>query len=320
MSRRYLLLSAALAGLMAAPVSGSAKAMFVPIVPVPNSTSTNVFGITDSNIVTGSWLDASGVEHGYVGPLSGSDYTTFDDPTPGTEPRGINDGGYIAGFGNSQNGSTSEFIPFVRSPGGTITTVTKKRKALNYLVQGISSSTNVFAGATFIRKQMVEASTGNAATATFRAPVKLSIRNTGAAARAIDNNGDIVGWYYDANGVQNGFLIPAGGTPVTVDDPATDETSTVLEGINDRGVATGYWTDTSGVLHGFTYDIATAKFTPINVPNSVSFVQAWGINNEGLVAIGSDAGYFIYCPSKKVCPKGAARVTPPRDKLHPAEP
>jgi len=77
---------------MAASSPGQ-KGTFIPIVPVPNSASTNVFGINDSNIITGSWLDASGVEHGYVGPLSGTKYKTFDDPKspgPGTEPRAIN--------------------------------------------------------------------------------------------------------------------------------------------------------------------------------------------------------------------------------------
>ncbi len=92
------MISAAVVALMAGPAA--AKSELYQITNVPNSTSTNIFGINDSGIATGSWLDSSGVEHGYVGPPDGSNYTTFDDPNepgPGTEPRAINDNGYITG-------------------------------------------------------------------------------------------------------------------------------------------------------------------------------------------------------------------------------
>ena len=88
--RKSLVTISAAAIALAAGMSAMAKGTLIPIVPVPNSASTNVFGINDSDIITGSWLDAGGVEHGYVGPLSGTKYKTFDDPkspAPGTEHR-----------------------------------------------------------------------------------------------------------------------------------------------------------------------------------------------------------------------------------------
>src|SRR5690348_10400745 len=124
------------------------RGTLVQVVPVPNSAGTFVFGINDSGasaVITGSWLDPSGIEHGYVGPANGTNYTTFDDPKSpghGTEPRGINDNGYVTGFSNSQNGSTSGDIPFERDPAGKITEVTRDGKLLNYLIQGINNKRN----------------------------------------------------------------------------------------------------------------------------------------------------------------------------------
>ncbi|HEY5048815.1 MAG TPA: hypothetical protein VII49_12430, partial [Rhizomicrobium sp.] len=126
--------------------------------------------------------------------------------------------------------------------------------------------------------------------------------------RAVDSAGDIVGWYYDANGVQNGFLI-SGGSAITVDDPDPTEVSSVLEAINDNGTLTGQWTDTGGIVHAFTYKISAGTFKAITVPNSTVFTQAWGINSAGLVAVGSDQGYFIYCPGTKNCPVDGIKTT-----------
>src|SRR5436309_2649059 len=150
MSRKLMMISAAVIALTAgtSAMANGARGTLIPIVPVPDSTSTNVFGITTDNTITGSWLDASGVEHGYVGPLDGTNYTTFDDPNspnPGTEPRAINNNGYITGFSNSQNGSTTGDIPFVRDPAGNITEVTMDGQLLNYIAQGLNNS-NAFAG------------------------------------------------------------------------------------------------------------------------------------------------------------------------------
>jgi len=65
---------------------------------------------------------------------------------------------------------------------------------------------------------------------------------------------------------------------------------------------TGQWTDTSGFIHSYTYDLHRQKFTNIKVPGARTFVQAWGINDQGLVAVGSDAGYYIWCPTTTICP------------------
>lgn len=54
----------------------------------------------------------------------------------------------------------------------------------------------------------------------------------------VNNNGDIVGGYGGAAGVQHGFLLTASGALTTFDPPGS--TSTVAEGINDAGQIAGF--------------------------------------------------------------------------------
>ena len=293
--RSLILSSAALAALLATAATSSAGTL-IPIVPVTGSSSTNVFGINDSKNITGSYISSNdGLEHGYTGPLSGTNYTLFDAPSGTTEPRAISNDGTITGFGNN-DGNILDYQPFERTPSGTLTNVTKKGKPLNYIAQGISNATDEFAGSYENNSGIVEGYLG--ANAKFKKAVKISITNTGVGPRGVDSAGDIVGWYYDSNGVQNGFLI-SGGTATTIDYPDNTAVYTVLEGINDNGEITGQWDDTNGVVHAFSYEMSTGKFKSITVPNATSFTQAWGVNSAGWVAIGSDQGYFVYCPGKK---------------------
>jgi hypothetical protein len=325
MNRKTLMISAAAIALAAATCAMAAsspgqKGTFIPIVPVPNSASTNVFGINDNNIITGSWLDASGVEHGYVGPLSGTKYKTFDDPKspgPGTEPRAINNNGYITGFSNSSSGAIGSYVPFERDPKGNMTEITKNGSLLNYLAQGLNTN-NEFAASYVNQSLTVVGYLGE--NGQYKKAVKLSgINNTGVGPRGVNSRGDIVGWYYDASGVQHGFLL-SGGTATKIDYPGKNVASTLLEGINDNNIITGYWSDTSGILHGFFYQRKKQTFRNINVAGSTSFVQVWGVSNSGLIAVGSDAGYFIYCPAGVTCPGGAHGTYKPLVKPKPQLP
>ncbi|HEY3777246.1 MAG TPA: hypothetical protein VGL35_04245 [Rhizomicrobium sp.] len=318
MNRQRLLVFAAIVGLLGAGPA-AAKPYLYPITAVPNSILTTIFGINDKGIATGSWYDPENVEHGYIGSPDGSKYTTFDDQTdPGTEPRGLNDANIVTGFDNSQSGSADSYIPFERASDGTITDLAKKGVTLNDLIQGINKN-GVFTGSYATTSLQIVGYTGK--NAKFTGGIKLKgITNTGVAGRGIDAAGDIVGWYYDASGAQHGFLLPAGRNPTTINSTAKNTVSTVLESINDKGLITGQYTDTSGDIHGFIYDIAQKAFREIKVPGAASFVQAWGINNKGWVAVGSDAGYFVYCPSFSKCVGTAAPYRAPKQKLHPQLP
>jgi hypothetical protein len=315
MTRKALMLSVALAGLVAA-APAMAKGTLYTLPMVKNSTETIAFGINNSQTITGFWLDSSGVEHGFVGPADGSKYKSFDAPTdPDTQARGISPNGTIMGIDNALSGDVTTYIPFERTKKGVITNVTMGGTNLNYLAQGINKK-GVFTGSYENSSAQIIGYIGK--NAAYTSAIKLKgIKNTGVAGRGINDNGDIVGWYLDSGGVQHGFLQPKGGTAVTIDDP---NGTTNPEGINNNGEISGLYADSSGNRHGFIYDIAKAKFTELTVPNS-TFVEVWGLNDDGAVAIdGENASAvfvgYLYCPTAQACPSGAARRAPQVPVLH----
>ncbi|HEX3429344.1 MAG TPA: hypothetical protein VHT03_00545 [Rhizomicrobium sp.] len=318
MSKKALMISAALVGLLATSPA-MAKATLYQLPLVSGSTETIAFGISNNGNITGYWLDSSGVEHGFVGPDTGSSYTSFDDTADGTgtQPRGLNRRGLITGIGNVSTGNPLSYVPFERKTDGTINHVTKRGTVLNYLVQGINGI-NIFDGS-YEDPNTLEIFGYTGENARYKSKITLQgITTTSVAGRGIDDAGDTVGWYVDTSGVMHGFYQPVGGNAVTVDDPGG---TTNLEGINNKGEISGLYTDTSGNRHGFVYDIATKTFTELTV-SGATYVEVWGLNDHGQVAIDgldSSTGLFvgyIYCPSARNCPTGAGSVKQQVPALH----
>jgi hypothetical protein len=84
---------------------------------------------------------------------------------------------------------------------------------------------------------------------------------------AINNGGQVVGWYVDAGGVLHGFLRDAAGEITALDAPAAGvqlHSGTVADSINDAGQISGHYIDGSGTRHGFVRDAAGnySTFTP----------------------------------------------------------
>jgi hypothetical protein len=309
--RKILLVSTAIAGIAMAATSASAGT-WVAAVPVTGSTSMSIFGINDQNTVAGDYVDTAGLTHGMTGPFTndGTGYTSFDDSGGTTQPRAMNDNNYITGF------DTGTLTPWERYPSGKIKNIVdKKGNPLNQLAQGMNSA-NVFAA------NSDNATTGlsfgyTGSKAKEKKAFKLSIANNGYAGRGIDAAGDIVGWFIDTTtNLQHGLLI-IGGTATQFDVP--NATYTVMEGLNDKGMASGQFEDSSGVIHGFILDIATSKITQLDAPGA-TLTQAWGINNNNVVAVSSSVGSFAYCVSKKNCPTAAGVIPGQSGKSLPARP
>jgi probable HAF family extracellular repeat protein len=93
-------------------------------------------------------------------------------------------------------------------------------------------------------------------------------------AQGINDQGQIVGYYYDSGGNQHGFLY-SGGTYTTLDDPLATGT-TLPYSINDPDQIVGFY---SGIgtfpLHGFLYSGGT--FTTLNDPLGTNGSFAFGI-------------------------------------------
>lgn len=301
--RNSLLLTVAAAGLLAGATAASAAGTWVPANPPAGAESFTLFGVNDHNITTGEWVNSSGITQGFVGPFDGSDYTSFTDGGSATEPRALNDRGDITGY------DVGTLVPWERLSNGTLQNITKGGANLSEVAQGINR-TGTFVGDYEDMKSYLRGYVGRKFK--FRSKIKLDsleAGNLGYAGRAIDDAGDIGGWYEDAStDLQIGYLL-IGGALTQVDYPSS--VYTVVEGLNNNGIASGQWEDTSGVIHGFVYDIASGTFTSLDAPGA-TFTQVWGINNSNVVAASADVGgvieSFAYCMSSKGCPTPAAHI------------
>src|SRR3954453_6165100 len=115
--RKYWMASVAAAAMIGAAGSAGQAGTYIPVPMVPGAVSEIAFSINNKNIVAGSFRDSANVEHGFFGPLDGSNWTTFDAPfedTTGTQARYINDDGAITGIAQNPKFKVGE--EFYRAP------------------------------------------------------------------------------------------------------------------------------------------------------------------------------------------------------------
>jgi probable HAF family extracellular repeat protein len=93
----------------------------------------------------------------------------------------------------------------------------------------------------------------------------------------INNRGEIVGSFSDAQGRLHGYVWRR-GTFTTLDFPAQGVLATVAKGINDRGEIAGFYVQSGSDIHGFVWHGGT--FTQIDAPGA-SITYLHGINNRG---------------------------------------
>jgi probable HAF family extracellular repeat protein len=94
----------------------------------------------------------------------------------------------------------------------------------------------------------------------------------------INNRGEIVGSFSDAQGRLHGYI--RRDTFITLDFPAEGVLGTVAKGINDRGEVAGFYVQSGSNIHGFVWDRGT--FTQIDVPGA-GITYLHGINSRGQV-------------------------------------
>ena len=282
--------SAALAG----------KAKVVPIVPVDGAKDTLIAAYNDKGVVEGTFIDSHDQKHGFFGTLAG-DYTTFDFKGTGdTVAVGIDTAGDMTGSFYTSSSELCDATPFERIK-GKIAAIKNGKKAMTGLAWGMNTKGD-FVGYTCDQTGFIVGYKGKAGK--FTDDVTITGFQLAVAPSGIDSSGTIVGWSVDSGGVAKGFILK-GGTTSFVTYPQAQQTQ--LLGINDSGLAAGTWTDSKSVLHAFIYDTKTSKFTSIEPKNAKTSV-AGHVNSDGVVALYSDVGSFLYCTNSKKCPKGGAAV------------
>jgi hypothetical protein len=234
-----------------APATGAAagNGRFITFDP-PGSTFTNPSAIAADRTITGYYIDASGVQHGFVRTPTGS-FTTFDPPgSTLTQPTSIAPTGEIAGIYcvTAAPGCAFGFAPnhgFVRASNGTFTT--------------------------------------------FDAPVPNIFASIytlfGGAPPSINPAGAIAGTYFDASSTEHGFQRAGNGALTTVDAPGA--LSTEVLAINPSGLLVGdsFNSTTSRFLPFLR--APDGSFTTIDSPDFCFFgftIPTGGINPAGAVA------------------------------------
>ncbi|HEX3503105.1 MAG TPA: FecR domain-containing protein [Xanthobacteraceae bacterium] len=98
---------------------------------------------------------------------------------------------------------------------------------------------------------------------------------------AINDAGQVTGYYLDSFQIKHGFLY-SNGTYTNIDDPSAGFEGTFPTVINNNGEIAGFYYDNNNLIHGFTYVGGT--YTTLDDPSAVygTFVRA--INDSGVIA------------------------------------
>jgi hypothetical protein len=267
-------------------VAGTAQGKTVPegyfmTFDPPGSTSTMPSGITAFGVVVGSYVDSSGVQHGFLRNLAGS-FTTFD-PLGSvlTTATAINPEGTVTGAWNDASGVTHGFV---RTPDGTITSFDAPTGQIEnsiYTIDGTPPSINpagAVAGTTFAYDPNYTEQgffrERNGTIITIDAPGA-----TETEVLAVNQAGMIIGDFFNATVYYQGFLRAPDGTFITTGFPG------IPICINPAGTAAGNYTDANNVVHGFAR-AANGTVTTFGVPGSVN-IEVYAINPTGTLT-----GYY----------------------------
>jgi len=256
--------------------------------PLGEAYGNRAFDINDLNQIVGSYEDSNGQYHGFI--YQNGAYTTIDDPLDvgglGTEINSINDseqlvGSYFDRSGNPHgffyNGST---YTSVNDPLGTgaIGTVPFAINGLGQYVGYYTDKNHIDHG--FFYNGSTYVSINDPLGVGSISP-PFGTGKLGTAALGINDEGELVGTYADANNKLHGFLYND-GTYTTIDDPLGVNGSSLFE-INNSGELVGDYIDSQGKIHGFVYD--NSSF--VTVSNSLAGGSlgsiATGISNTGVV-------------------------------------
>jgi hypothetical protein len=268
--------------------------------------------INDEGTITGYYLDANNVYHGFVRSPGGK-ITTFDAPgadtTPGdfngTLPSAINDAGAITGV---YYDVSSEAHGFLRSPKGAFTTFdvtgtpigTTVPRGLNLegTIVGLTTDQNG-AFRPFLRRP-------DGTFATWSVPGECDTPNTtgcyGSGAYTINLFGTIDAGYEDNSGnfVSHGLLRSADGKLTTYNVPGAGTGSYQGTGcpgcarsINLFGAVAGYYIDENNVVHGYLRS-PTGEFTTFDVPGEgPQGLNCYADCSLGLNDFGAITGYYL---------------------------
>jgi probable HAF family extracellular repeat protein len=253
-------------------------------VSFPGSTAgfgTSGFGINNSGQVVGQYGDTAGNFNAFLFS-GGNNYTTINPPQSSpvnplfAEANSINNKGQILISAQNANGifsfdnflySNGVFTPLTAISSLGTTVFANGINDAGTIVGYATDSSNVNHGFILNGSKITPLDDPNAQSNPF------SFQN-GTNANGINNSGEIVGFYSDANGNSHGFVYQ-NGVFTTVDDPLAAN-GTEFFGVNDSGQIVGFYLDANFAEHAF---LATPTAVP--EPASLSLAVVGGLVAAG---------------------------------------
>jgi hypothetical protein len=246
----------------------------------PNSTNTDVVGITSAGEIFGDYVDNVLKQHGFV---DNDDTVTQVDVflANSTTVNGVNDAGVIYGeYADSSNvvhgfidnsgtftlinvpGADTSSVSGVNASGVVVGTYISANSTVHGFVESngsfktidppgsiFTSVVGVSDAGVIVGNYQDSGNNQHGFVDTNGAITTISIPGaTTTSITAIAADGEIVGNYADSSGNIHGF-VDQGGVITTVDVPGATETN--ILGISASGEITGYYNDSSSNQHGF---------------------------------------------------------------------
>jgi hypothetical protein len=225
--------------------------------PRQSYTPTEFGGINNLNQVTGTYVDSSGLDQGFVANLFGN-LTLFDVPGASSTFGGrINDSGVIDGLYYVATDRADH--AFVRDQFGNITAFDVPGAgtgvAQGTAASGINSSGEIvgyYVDSGYNYHGFLRAPDGTITT--FDAPDAGTGDGYGTLGLGINDAGQITGFYVDSSTVIHGFLRDQYGNITEFAEPNAGtgiNQGTYAYGIGNTGIIVGYYYDSSSNIHAF---------------------------------------------------------------------
>jgi len=209
----------------------------------PGTAFSLITGINGQGEIVGFWQEANGVQHGYV--LQHGVFATVDVPgSTSTRITGINAAGDIVGAYDAPDGRSPGFV----RRQGKFTALEPSPTATFAVGKGISASGDVV-GYYVVENELGEWVESHGFLLHRGSYTIIDFPGgTMTGLGAINDQGDMFGWYDDLDGHRHAFLLRHRHFS-TIDVPGS--TGTQGNAINDRGDIVGWYDNADGVEHGF---------------------------------------------------------------------
>ena len=258
-------------------LAGAANAQSIISFDVPGAAGTTAAGILPTGEIVGSWNNSGGT-HGFIRRTDGS-FTTFDVPgASSTSVNGFNAAGDMVGHFID---TAQAFHGYVRARGGVIATfdVPGAGSAANQGTIGLNiNPSGLISGQYVDSAGQAHSFIGTPGRFTsFDAPGAMGTFS--ASIDALNPQGDMVGGFPDAQGVNHGYLRTAAGAITQIDGPG--QSQTFVTGIDSGGVVVGAYFDSAGG-HGFLR-ARSGLMTTFEYPGAISTFVA-NISTSGQLA------------------------------------